>query len=148
MSVKELINRLQAMPSGAPLDVTEIREEIVEAYKNANQESEETMLLQLHKVVMDNAERFLSADVLDQFRITRRQDYNFLLISKCLDGENVSPDLLHAVTQREVAAGRMTPDDELCQLAAAGKEILGSSQKQLSSKGIVQRILARLWFRK
>ncbi len=111
------------MPAGVTLDIKKIREEILELYKNTTDEAEEVQLLQLHKALMDNAERHLSGSDLDTFRTTRRQDYNLLLISKCLEGENVSPPLLDALTMREVAAGRMEPDDELRKLAEAGKLI-------------------------
>jgi hypothetical protein len=57
---------------------------------------------------------------IDAFRDARVKDYRLLVIREVLIGQNVSIELLNAVTQREVQAGRMTEIDELRQLALKG----------------------------
>ena len=53
-------------------------------------------------------------------RETRAKDYHLLLMREVLIGQNVSVELLHAITEREVQAGRMDENDELRQLAVKG----------------------------
>jgi hypothetical protein len=57
----------------------------------------------------------------------RSQYYNLLLIKEATIGRtdgNIPPDKLAAITRREVAAGRMSPDDDLHKLAVAGDTVL------------------------
>jgi hypothetical protein len=79
------------------------------------------MLLSIFTVIMDQVERSgLSGEDLAKFKVARRQDYNLLLVKESLVGENVCTETLSAVTEREVAAGRMAPDDELRTTAEVG----------------------------
>ena len=78
------------------------------------------MLLAIFKIVMDEVERHLGDENLEQFRRERAKDYNVLIVRESLIGENVSVDKLAAVTDREVGAGRMPPDHELRKLAVRG----------------------------
>lgn len=57
---------------------------------------------------------------LKAFRQARAQDYNLLLVREATANGNVVPQLLDAVTQREVAADRMAEDDEQRILADQG----------------------------
>jgi len=68
-------------------------------------------------------DRGLSGADLATFRTARKQDYNLMIVSECVDSAgNVLPDTLRAVTEREVKAGRMGHDSELRRLAVAGPE--------------------------
>ncbi len=72
---------------------------------------------------MDAAERGLPVAELITFRTARRQDYNRMLVSECIDAAgNVSPEALRAVTEREITTGRMASNDELRCLALGGPE--------------------------
>lgn len=120
MSAAELLQRLKSHPVGSALDWKAVREEVAEEYDHASAVERGT-LLQIYHAVMDQAERGISSLDLDEFRVARRQDYNRMLISECIvNGGDVSPEALKAVTEREVAAGRMAPDDNLRRLAVAG----------------------------
>jgi hypothetical protein len=50
---------------------------------------------------------------MEKFKKARQRDYCLLLIREALVGENVCPQKLEAVTQREVKAGRMASDNDL-----------------------------------
>ena len=127
MSIDDLVERLKSTPLGAELDVMKIREEIHENYKHATTARERNFLLDILNAVMDVFERNISSpDDLETFRKTRQQDYRLLLITEAVIGEHISPELIDAVTRREVAAGRMAPDDDFRQLAAAGGMLLAS----------------------
>jgi hypothetical protein len=124
MSAAELVQRIRSLELGSPLPWTKIREEIHDEYKQASTADRE-ILLATYKAVMDSVERHIGPADLETFRTTRRQDYNLLLVSECIVGEgDVSPEMLEAVTRREVAAGRMAADDELRTLGRIGGKFL------------------------
>jgi hypothetical protein len=134
MSASELLERLKAMPLGAPLAFKKIRDEIHEEHERATTTEERVTLLKIFTVVMDQVERGgLSPDDLEQLRASRLADYRLLLTRESLIGKNVSPDILYEVTEREVLAGRMAPDDDLRQLAVEGKAAPHLSPAELSA---------------
>ena len=101
-------------------------------FRAAKNEDERAVLLGLHKSVLDMAAGRIAPDHLDKFLATRRSDYLSLLICESADGEGqIPPDVIDRITQREVAAGRMTEDDEFRKLAFAGTALLGSNAAQL-----------------
>ena len=123
MNAKDILSRLQAdTEAGKPLDFRAVREQIHDAAEQTVDSSERVILLQVFHAVMDLVERSgnIAPEDLGLFRDTRAKDYRVLLMREVLIGQNVSVELLHAVTQREVQAGRMTEDDELRQLAGKG----------------------------
>ena len=122
MSASEILQRLKSMPTDANLDLKGVRDEIVAAYDSAPI-SDRVALLRIYHIVMDAAEQQVSPADLEALQTTRQQDYSLMLISECVDDTgNVLPEALKVVTHREVAAGRMAPDDELRQLAVGGLE--------------------------
>jgi len=137
LSANDILNRLHAIRAGEELDWNAIRNEVVTSYRSTHDDAERTTLLQIYKSVMDTVERGggLSPDDLDAFRHSRREEYNLMLISTCVaeDG-NVSPEALRAVTEREVAAGRMAPDDELRMVAIGGPEAFATTAQPPSPK--------------
>ena len=122
MSATDLLARLQAeAASGKSLDFRSVREEIHDLSEHTDDVGERVTILQIFHAVMDMVERSgnIEPEQLDVFRATRAQDYRLLLMREVLIGENASAELLNAVTQREVQAGRMRDDDEL-RLVAVG----------------------------
>lgn len=120
MNASELLVRLKAdAAAGKPLDFRAVREEIHAVSESTTDTDERVVLLQIFHFVMDSVERSgnVSPENIDAFRDTRAKDYHLLLAREVLVGENVSAELLSAVTQREVQAGRMSEHDELRQLA-------------------------------
>jgi hypothetical protein len=124
MSTESLLKRLSSVPCGSELDFLKIRDEIFENYERATTTHERNALLDIRNAIMDNFERSISSDDLEAFKKVRQQEYRLLLITEAVSGEYISPKAIDAVTRREVAAGRMAPDDEFRQLAAAGGAIL------------------------
>lgn len=69
-------------------------------------------------LVERNLERSESPpNLLQDFRKTREADYRLFLVRESMVGENVCAETLAAVTQREVDAGRMSPDHTLYTMA-------------------------------
>jgi hypothetical protein len=125
MPLSDLLRRLQGVPLGEPINWPQIREEIHDEYDRTTTAEERVILLELFKATMDLVERqsvsaMVDAETLDQFRNAREADYRLFILKESLVGENVSVDLLDAVTRREVAAGRMAMDHSLRQLAEEG----------------------------
>ena len=124
MSVSDLIERLQALPIGVPMDLPKIRTEIDAEFKRARTTAEREALLTIFKAVMDAAERQIKAQDLEEFNKLRRKDYSLLLIQEAVmpDG-NVDPQKLEDITRREVEAGRMALDDDFRKFAMAGVDV-------------------------
>jgi hypothetical protein len=132
MSASELLQRVKSLQVGSTLDWKAIRDEVAEKYNHAST-ADRITLLEIYQVVMDMAEKTISPLNLETFRTARRQDYNRMIISECIEnGGDVSAEALKAVTDREVAASRMAPDDELRQLAAGGPSVF---QDERARKG-------------
>ena len=53
----------------------------------------------------------------EKLRQTRLKDGHLLIVRKSLVGDKIRPETIDPVTQSEVAAGRMTPGDDLCKAA-------------------------------
>jgi hypothetical protein len=67
-----------------------------------------------------------------KFTELRQQDYNLFLTSKAADeAGNIVPERMLAVTEREIAAGRMTETDELHRLARAAIMTLQQERRSL-----------------
>lgn len=151
MGANELLSRIQDLLPDKPIDWKAIREEIHNEFDRANTADERAMLLAIYKAVMDAVERNIPKSdtvTLEQFRNTRLVDYRLLLTKEALVGENVCADTLYAITERELAAGRLSPDDELRLLAAkriaephpTRAEMVALAQNQKKGRGILRQI--------
>jgi len=133
MSVADFLKRLQAdAAAGAPVNLKQIRNEIHDLHDKSVTTQERVALLSVHKSLLGVAERQMRLDDLAEYRNLHRADYNLLLIKEATIGDNsgnINPHRMAVITNREVAAGRMSPDDELHKLAAAGSFIFGSRPK-------------------
>jgi len=69
---------------------------------------------------MDIVEAKTTAEDLKAFKESRLKLYRTYLAQEATVEENVSVEMLDAITQREIVAGRMAPDDELRKLAEVG----------------------------
>lgn len=120
MSANEIFQQLQLLPSDSALNWRRIRDRITEGYSRVST-ADRIILLKLYHAVIEMAERQVPPNDLERFRIGRQQDYYRMLVSEWLtrDGK-VSPETMDAVTRREVAAGRMSPNDALRRIAADG----------------------------
>ena len=148
---KELVDRLiREKRSGDALDWQQVRKDIHEAHDAANTDADRVLCLALHKMIMDAVERqdAIEGDKLADFRETRQEDYNLLLMKEAMIGRTdglLQPDKIAAITRREVAAGRMSADDELHKLAVAGDMVLTPPRRESRKGGIGAWIAS--WFK-
>jgi hypothetical protein len=120
MSAEELLKMTENI-SSAVTDTEAIRDKIFEEFAVAPASEHRSALLQIFKATMDVAESWHAkhgtAEQLAACREARADDYTKLLVMEStvdgtMDGP-VSPELLMAATNREIAAGRMTVDDPI-----------------------------------
>jgi hypothetical protein len=107
-------------------DVKRLRQRIEEEFAASKTNDEHAQVLAIFKAMTDRVERGLAARAgheLTDFRAANAYEYKALIVQECLVGSDlpgggdVSVELLKAVTDREIAAGRMTEDHSLRQLA-------------------------------
>ena len=119
-AIQSLANELT---SAKNFNVADARAKIQKAWAATTTSDQRGRVLAIFKVVMDEAEQRLvgqgddKAELLADFQKARVQDYNLFILEECtvgLDtpvvGGDVSVDMLMSVTNREIAAGRMTED--------------------------------------
>ena len=137
MSAQSLIEEIRQEGAAGTFDWQRTRERIHAEHERTTDFAERGNLVRLHAVLFDQVERGLQPEQLDGFRQARWQDYNLLLVREATVDGNVVPQMLDAVTQREVAAGRMAEDHELRVLAAQGMAMIAPlAPRPPSSKGI------------
>jgi hypothetical protein len=123
---------------GAPLaNWREIIDAINDEFGRARTENYRASLLSVFKAIMDVVESAIpSEDVgtLTAFQDARRKHYDTFVIQEALVGQNVSIEMLDAITAREIASGRMPPDHELRKLAQIGTAFPHFSHADLLAK--------------
>jgi hypothetical protein len=136
-----LLDRISA---ASTLDWRATRDEIHELHKQATTSEERGALLAIYKAVMDLAERSATISDIDKFREARQSDYNLFLIREAADeAGNIVPETLLAVTEREIAAGRMAKDDDMRRLALVGHQFIKPNDRQSSLWGKVRSLFGR-----
>jgi hypothetical protein len=142
MSAEELLEMTSSVWA-AVNDPGAIRNKIHEEFDASTSSEQRGSLLALYKATFDITESFLaknSPEKLAEFQKARAQDYNLLLVKETtvgLDspgGGDVSVELLKAVTDREVAAGRMNEEHVLRKLAVDGCAAPHPTHAQLLAK--------------
>lgn len=124
MSAAELLE-MTSTPDAAIMDLPAVRDKIFEEFGGAPSGEHRGAILALFHATMNMAESFLAKgghmEALAKLREARTEDYTKLLVTEStVDGTfagTVSPERLMAVTNREIAAGRMTHDDPIRQMA-------------------------------
>ena len=124
MSAASLLEEIRREGAAGTFDWQRTRERIHAEHERTTDFAERGNLVRLHAVLFDQVERGVPPEHLEEFRATRWQDYNLLLVREATVDGKVVPQLLDAVTQREVAAGRMADDHELRVLAAQGMAMI------------------------
>lgn len=95
-----------------------VRDEIFIRHNNAITVDEYITLLSLHQMLMGYIEAKLPDGIsIDEIKALKNQDYKMLLKREYVIGGSVCIDTLYELTQRELEAGRMDPQDELINLA-------------------------------
>ncbi|MFP5328665.1 MAG: hypothetical protein ACLGHC_00810 [Alphaproteobacteria bacterium] len=103
------------------------RDEIARLHREAKTQDEYVTLLEAHRNLVAVAEHCFSPDTCAEIRRIAQAEYLHFLNVEAMEGELINPIMLDKVTAREVAAGRMDPDDEFRKFAQAGGEVLGDS---------------------
>jgi hypothetical protein len=96
----------------------EIMQKISDEFTKADTVEKREALLQLRHTLLALVESTVAAESLDEFRAATAKQYSAYIVEECLVGQNICVDTLDAVTRREVAAGRMSPDHNLRKHAA------------------------------
>lgn len=131
MSEPSLLQDLMDEP-GAPLtNWREIIKAINDEFPAAKTEQHRVALLTVFRSTMDIAEKTVAAEDLAKFQEARGQNYSSFLVEEALIGEHVCVETMYAITQREIDAGRMTPDDNLRKGAEAGMAAPHNSRAEL-----------------
>src|ERR1039458_4334398 len=131
MSAEDLLKMTESM-SSAVTNTQAIRDKIFEEFDASTTSEQRGALLGMFKVTMDVAENFLAQNgtekQLAELREARADDYTRLLLKEStVDGSlkgTVSPEVFMAVTNREIAAGRMIPDDPIRQTAVKAAAVI------------------------
>jgi hypothetical protein len=144
MSVQSLIDELKATGS---VDIAKFRERIEQEFKAAVTSDQRSKVLAVRHATLDQVERHVAArgdqqaEVLKNFREARAYEYKSLIYQECIVGldtpvvgGDVSVDMLMAVTNREIAAGRMTEEHSIRKNAVEFAAVPHLSHAELVSK--------------
>jgi hypothetical protein len=104
-----------------------LRDEIATLHAQDNTEAEYVELLRNHhllRLVIDDA---FDPETAAKIHPVSEGEYKMFLNKEAMDGANINPMILEHITAREIAAGRMDPDNSLRKLAVAGAAVLGDS---------------------
>lgn len=108
-------------------DWREFRDEIAALHAEAATEEDFVTLLEAHSNLVAVGPHAYDAETWAKLLPITRGEYLNFLNGEALEDGNINPALLDRITKREIAAGRMDPDDEHASLAAAGAAVLGDS---------------------
>lgn len=128
MSIESLISELASAKS---IDIVDVRAKVGREFDAATTSDQRGRVLAIFKATMDQVERYLisrgdQGELLENIRNARTQDYNIFILQECtvgLDspgGGDVSVEMLVAVTDREIADGRMTEEHSMRKIAVQG----------------------------
>jgi len=114
---------LTSSPGSVILHIEEILAQIAKEYSETTDPVQRDSLLKLHHASLNIVQARVSPEDLEVFLDARSKHYRGLLIRETVDDEgNADAEALVRVTAREIAAWRMSEDDELRQLALQGAE--------------------------
>jgi hypothetical protein len=119
MSALEIAEEIEALPADEPLDWIVVSQRINDEFAVANSFEERGELLAVRagaiEVVVHQLQ--LTGEHLEKFIDACDLEYKRLIVQETLIGKGVSAEKMLAVTDREVAAGRMSDDYALRELA-------------------------------
>lgn len=109
-------------------DWMEWREEIADLHQRATTQEEYVTLLRAHSILGLLADQVYDEATAREIKKVHHAEYlNFLNKEAIEGGDLINPAMLARITEREVEAGRLDPDDDFRQLAAAGGQVIGDS---------------------
>lgn len=133
------------MKAAKSIDIVDTRAKIQKAWDAATTSEQRGTVLAIFTATMDQVDRNLESrgevQLLADIREARAQDYKIFIYQECtvgLDtpvvGGDISVDMLMAVTNREIAAGRMTEDHSARKIAVEGAAAPHPSHAELLAK--------------
>jgi hypothetical protein len=142
MSIENLVNELA---TAKDFDMVEVREKVQREFDAAASSEQRGRVLAIFNMTLDQAERNLVArgdqeELLEKLKKARVQYYRAFLVKESTVGSDspgggdVSVEMLMAVTNREIAAGRMTEDHALRKMAVEGAAAPHPSHAELIAK--------------
>lgn len=146
MSIERLLNEMKAATSFSGATAMDMRERIVKEFQAAVTGEQRSTLLAMFTALMDQVDRHLAgqadqAEVLAKFRDARAYEYKSLIYQECIVGldtpvvgGDISVEMLKFVTDREIAAGRMTEDHSVRKIAVEGAAAPHLSHAELLAK--------------
>ncbi|QNP46068.1 hypothetical protein H9L14_01995 [Sphingomonas sediminicola] len=139
-----LVDDLRSLPTNEPVDLIGFKDQIVFLHGDVDNEADRVTLIEIYLSLMELAERQFIAQGADptEIRNLKNAEHKFFCIKEATIGENVDPDLLLQVTQREVDAGRLPADDGLYQHAKDGAAVFGRGSAP-ERKGFFNKLFGR-----
>jgi hypothetical protein len=110
-------------------DWRSFRDEIAALHETTKTEQEYVTLLEAHRNLVAVGEHAFDKETYEKLLHVTATEYRMFLNKEAMEDGLINPVLLERITRREVEAGRLTPDDEFRQLAAAGAAVLGDSKR-------------------
>lgn len=98
-------------------------------HERATTEEEHVALLQAHQILVAAGKECFDEVSYEKLLQAAKAEYRLFLIKEATEDGLANPVLLSRITRREVAAGRLDPNDDFRGLAAAGASVLGDSAK-------------------
>lgn len=109
-------------------DWMEWREEIANLHQRATTQEEYLTLLRAHSILGLLADEVYDEHTAREIKKVHHAEYlNFLNKEAIEGGDLINPAMLARITEREVEAGRLAPDSDFRQFAAAGGQVIGDS---------------------
>lgn len=138
----------EAIRTGDVFDWPDVRKAVCAAHEASQSVPERVNALQAHKELMDFvAQNLIKDQDRQEFQKIRKREFNLFLVSEARIGNNASVELMDEITRREIAAGRLAPDDELRKLTddALTKPYMTKDElRQLANKpSVLHRIFGR-----
>ncbi len=119
MSASELIREIESLPPDQPLDWVGLSERLNAEFTAAASPEERGALLAVRAAAIDLLENQLAlqAEQLEKFIDVCDLEYKRLIVQEASVGSQISFERMLRVTDREIAAGRMSEDFALRQIA-------------------------------
>jgi D-serine deaminase-like pyridoxal phosphate-dependent protein len=103
------------------------QQEIARLNKEARTQEEYVAVLEAHRNLIAVAEHCFAPETAAEIQRIGGAEYKLFLNVEAMEGDMINPIMLDKITAREVAAGRLAPDDEFRKLAEAGGSVMGDS---------------------
>jgi len=103
------------------------RDEITALHAEATTEEEYVTLLEAHQKLVAVGRFAFDEETYTRLLPIAAAEYRMFLNKEAMEDGIINPVLLERVARREVAAGRLDPNEEFRKLTAAGTSVLGDS---------------------